>query len=102
MSYKSWFKHIHKYVYTVAEFYQLWYLNSLNDMHAANRTIRMELLFISERSNNILSTDIFSYFIVNTVTIVSNLLLQKGYTAFEYHASVFYCLSWKIIGSQIC
>ena len=48
------------------------------------------------------SINIFSYFIVNTITIVSTLSLQKRYKAFEYHNSLFYCLSWKITGSQIC
>ena len=33
---------------------------------------------------------------------MSTLLLQKRYKAFEYHNSVFYCLSWTITGSQIC
>ena len=59
-------------------------------------------MFIFERSNGIFSINIFWYFIVNTVTIVSTLLLQKRYKAFEYHNSVFYCLSWKITGSKIC
>ena len=53
------------------------------------------LMLIFERSNHIFSINIFSYFIVNTITIASTLLLQKRYTAFEYHNSVFYCLSWK-------
>ena len=60
------------------------------------------LMLIFERNNSIFSMHIFSYFIVNTVTIVSTLLLRKRITAFEYHNSVFYCLSWKITGSQIC
>ena len=49
-------------------------------------------MFIFERSNDIFSINIFPYFIVNTVTIVSTLLLQKQYKAFEYHNNVFYCL----------
>ena len=58
---------------------------------------------MSERKeNNIFSIDIFSYFIVNTVTIIVSVLLhQRRYTAFEYNNSVPYCLSWKIIWLQI-
>ena len=67
------------------------------------QTIGMKLLMlIFERNNNIFSMHIFSYFTVNTVTIVSTLLLQKRITAFEYHNSVFYSLPWIITGSQIC
>ena len=104
------------YVNTVTEFCQLCYLNPKNDMQTAGRiahnillyqtplqTIGIKLLMlIFERNNNICSMHIFPYFLVNTVTIVSTLLLQKRITAFEYHKSVFCCLSWKITRSQIC
>ena len=60
------------------------------------------LMLIFEWNHHIYSIHIFSYFIVNTVTVVSTLLLKKRYIAFEYHNSVFYCLSWKFAGWQIC
>ena len=67
------------------------------------QTIGIKLLMlIFERNNHMFSIHIFSYFIVNTVTIVSTLLLQKRYPTFEYLNSVFYSLYWKITGSQIC
>ena len=59
-------------------------------------------MFIFERNNEIFSINIFSFFIVNTITIASTVLLKKQYTAFEHHSSVFCCLSRKITGSQIC
>ena len=60
------------------------------------------LMFISDRNDHTFSTNMFSYFIANIVTIVSTPLLQKRYTAFEYHSNVCFCLSWRITGSQVC
>ena len=66
------------------------------------QTIGIKLLkLIFETNNHIFSIHIFSYLIVNIVTIVSTLLLKKRNTAFEYHNSVNLLLvSKKLLGHK--